>query len=176
MTAVAGGTYAGSYEATVEGAIIKGSVYGGGNEADVSGNTQVNICAKKYDATEYRRVAPGTAGVTIDHDVFGAGKGVASDVRTALVSGNTTIVMMGGDVKQSVYGGGELSQVGGNTEITVSGGTIGTPMDGVISMVVVRVIRRMSAPALSRVTPRSRSKILWLQQTMLNIMVFPQVL
>ena len=130
LTAVAEGTYAGLYEATVEGAIIKGSVYGGGNEADVSGNTQVNICAKKYDATEYRRVAPGTAGVTIDHDVFGAGKGVASDVRTALVSGNTTIVMMGGEVKQSVYGGGELSQVGGNTEITVSGGTIGTPMDG----------------------------------------------
>ena len=131
LTAVAEGTYAGSYEATVEGAIIKGSVYGGGNMANITGNTQVNICAK-YDGTasEYRRVAPGTAGVTIDHDVFGAGKGIASDVTTALVSGNTTIVMMGGDVKQSVYGGGELSQVVGNTEITVSGGTIGTPMDG----------------------------------------------
>ena len=131
LTPVAEGTYAGLYETTVEGAIIKGSVYGGGNEANITGNTQVNICAKYDDtASEFRRVAPGTAGVTIDHDVFGAGKGIASDVETALVSGNTTIVMMGGEVKQSVYGGGELSQVGGNTNITVNGGTIGTTGEG----------------------------------------------
>ena len=131
LTPVAEGTYAGLYETTVEGAIIKGSMYGGGNEANITGNTQVNICAKYDDtASEFRRVAPGTAGVTIDHDVFGAGKGIASDVETALVSGNTTIVMMGGEVKQSVYGGGELSQVGGNTNITVNGGTIGTTGEG----------------------------------------------
>lgn len=125
LTAKDNGKYA------VEGANITGTVYGGGNEANVTGNTQVNICAK-YDETadEYRRVAPGTAGVTIDHDVFGAGKGKESDVTTALVSGNTTIVMMDGKVKQSVYGGGELSQVGGNTNITVMGGTIGKEMEG----------------------------------------------
>ena len=129
LTPVAEGTYAGLYETTVEGAIIKGSVYGGGNEANITGNTQVNICAKEVSADNWQRVAPGTAGVTIDHDVFGAGKGDNTPT-TALVSGNTTIVMMGGEVKQSVYGGGELSQVGGNTYITVMGGTIGKPMEG----------------------------------------------
>ena len=131
LTPVAEGTNVGLYEATVEGAIIKGSVYGGGNEADITGNTQVNICAK-YDTgtSEYRRVAPGTAGVTIDKDVFGAGKGVATDATTALVSGNTTIMMFDGEVKQSIYGGGELSQVGGDATIIVNGGTIGTENQG----------------------------------------------
>ena len=131
LTPVATGDYIGLYETTVEGAIIKGSVYGGGNEANITGNTQVNICAK-YDETadEYRRVAPGTAGVTIDQDVFGAGKGIATDATTALVTGNTTIWMMGGDVKWSVYGGGELSQVGGDTEINIKGGSIGTSGKG----------------------------------------------
>ena len=113
----------------VLGAYITGSVYGGGNEANVNGNTQVNICAK-YDENddEYIRVAPGTAGVTIAKDVFGAGKGINTDAETAMVSGNTTIMLFDGEVQQSVYGGGELAQVDGNTNITVNGGTIGKEM------------------------------------------------
>ena len=130
MTPVAEGTNAGLYEVTVEGAIIKGSVYGGGNEANVTGNTQVNICAKEETTDNWQRVAPGTAGVTIYKDVFGAGKGVATNAETALVSGNAKIVMMGGNVKQSVYGGGQLSQVGGSTYIIVNGDSIGTKDQG----------------------------------------------
>ena len=61
----------------------------------------------------------------ITGNVFGAGKGLADDVTSALVTGNTTITMAGGTVGQSVFGGGELSQVGGNTYITVRGGEIG---------------------------------------------------
>ena len=121
----------GKFEATVEGAIITGSVYGGGNEANIDGNTQVNICAKwNEDNTKYQRVAPGTAGVSIAQDVFGAGKGIDTDATTALVSGNTTIVMMDGEVKQSVYGGGQLSQVGHDTNILIGGGTIGKNKEG----------------------------------------------
>lgn len=130
LTPVAEGTYAGMYEVTAEGANITGSVYGGGNQADITGNTQVNICAKKGDGDTYTAVTPGTAGVTIANDVFGAGKGLDSDVTSALVAGNTTIMMAGGDVKKSVYGGGQLSQVGGNTNITVRGGNIGTDGEG----------------------------------------------
>ncbi|MBO4463228.1 MAG: chitobiase/beta-hexosaminidase C-terminal domain-containing protein [Prevotella sp.] len=129
-TQMTSGDYVGLYEATVEGAIIKGSVYGGGNEADITGNTQVNICAKEETVNNtpvWQHVQPGTAGVTIAKDVFGAGKGDENDATTALVSGDTKIVMFDGTVKQSVYGGGELSQVGGSTNITVNGGTIGTP-------------------------------------------------
>ena len=62
--------------------------------------------------------------------VYGGGKGKSDNIESALVTGNTTVTMAGGDVKESVYGGGQLSQVGGNTNITVSGGTIGTPKDG----------------------------------------------
>lgn len=130
LTPVAEGTYAGMYEVAVQGANITGSVYGGGNQADITGNTQVNICAKKGDGDTYTAVTPGTAGVTIANDVFGAGKGLDSDVTSALVAGNTTIMMAGGDVKKSVYGGGQLSQVGGNTNITVRGGNIGTDGQG----------------------------------------------
>ena len=116
----------GLYVVPVEGAIITENVYGGGNQADVTGDTQVNICVKKNDSNVYENVAPGTAGVSIGGDVFGAGKGLNTDVETALVEGNGIVKMGGGSVAKSVYGGGELSQVGGDTDITVSGGTIGT--------------------------------------------------
>ena len=118
----------GLYEAKTEGANITNNVYGGGNQANVTGDTQVNICAKK-SGTTYTSVTPGSAGVTIAGDVFGAGKGVNTDPTAALVESNSFIVMGNGSVKKSVYGGGELSQVAGNTDITVGGGTIGTPND-----------------------------------------------
>ena len=109
---------------------ISGSVYGGGNEANVTGSTQVVICATEGTDDTYNSVTVGTANVTIDKDVFGAGKGVASDATKALVSANTKIVIGGGSVMQSIYGGGELSQVGGDTNIDVIGGTIGTTNHG----------------------------------------------
>ena len=70
MTPVASGDYAGLYEVTVEGANITGNVYGGGNLADVTGNTQVNICAKK-SGNDYIAVAEGVSKVTIGGNVFG---------------------------------------------------------------------------------------------------------
>ncbi len=118
-------------EHDVLGANITGNVYGGGNLADVTGNTQVNICSD-FDQinNKYVSVAEGTKKVTIGGDVFGAGKGVDTDVTKALVEGNSTIVMGNGSVKKSVYGGGELSQVAGNTDVSVIGGIIGTPKNG----------------------------------------------
>ena len=106
---------------------ITGNVYGGGNEADITGDTQVNISTQKNGAS-YASVtlAANATGVSIDGDVFGAGKGVDSYAEVAKVEGSTTIVIGGGEIKKSVYGGGELSQVGGDTDIRVMGGTIGT--------------------------------------------------
>ena len=84
-------TETGLYDITVEGANITGNVYGGGRLADVTGNTNVNICAKynttseKWESVSY---ATGLAGVTIgvdgvkdkDHgNVFGGGKGIADN-------------------------------------------------------------------------------------------------
>ena len=104
----------GLYDITVEGANIINNVYGGGNQADIIGDAQVNICAKANQP-----VPAGTAGVTIAGDVFGAGKGLTTNVN------NTRVVMAGGSVAKSVYGGGELGTVDQETYITVMGGNIG---------------------------------------------------
>ena len=62
---------------SVEGARITGNVYGGGYSADVKGNTQVNICAKKASSdTDYTSVTytgTGFEGVKILGNVYGGG-------------------------------------------------------------------------------------------------------
>ena len=125
---ITSGTYAGLYEVDVDGAIIKGvdgtnltgTVYGGGNEADIHGDAKVNICAVENEDT-YTSVTygEGKAGVTIYGAVFGAGKGLDTDVD------NTTVAIAGGTVKKSIYGGGELGTVDKDTKIFVLGGEIG---------------------------------------------------
>ena len=96
----------------IHGANITGNVFGGGNQADVTGNTYVNICAKDNGSGTYVAVAEGTEKVTIEGDVFGGGKGVDHNVKTALVQGNSFVYMGGGNVKECIYGGGELASVG----------------------------------------------------------------
>ena len=113
-----------------------GNVYGGGNAADVVGDTKINICTESTVAVrtsmgaeipEANRISSDVQPAYITGDVFGAGKGDADHVEYAKVTGNTTIMMNGGSVAKSVYGGGELSQVDGNTYITVTNGEIGDP-------------------------------------------------
>ena len=144
MTPVASGDYAGLYEVTVEGANITGNVYGGGNLADVTGNTQVNICAKK-SGNDYIAVAEGASKVTIGGNVFGGGQGVADNFYCdkAMVGingagadkvnypdgypdGNTSVIIGNGTVNGSVYGGGEIGRVEMNTAVTIGieGGTV----------------------------------------------------
>ena len=107
------------------------NVYGGGEQANVEGNTTVKICTEETVTVRTHMGAPVTnsptavQGALITENVFGAGKGLAEDVTSALVTGNTAVEMAGGSVGKSVYGGGQLSQVGGNTSIIVRGGEIG---------------------------------------------------
>lgn len=108
----------------VLGANITGNVYGGGNNANVTENTYVNICAKENTTThEYESVtlASGAVGVTIDgterHGVFGGGN-------LGIVKGNTYIHQGGGSVNQSVYGGGCEADVKGNTFVTMLDGYV----------------------------------------------------
>ena len=138
-----------TFTATAEGANITGNVYGGGKLANITGNTQVNICAiynsttAKWESVSY---AEGLAGVTIgvdgttddDHgNVFGGGKGEAdnffcdkamvgidgagadSENYPDYADGNTTIIIGNGTVHGSVYGGGEVGRVEMNTSVTV---------------------------------------------------------
>ena len=114
------GSFVGMFKATVKGADITGNVYGGGNNAVISGDTRVNICATGNSAP-YTSVTANSANVSIAGAVFGAGKGATTTVN------NTTIVMGGGAVGRSVYGGGELGSVEENTNINIMAGAIGDP-------------------------------------------------
>ena len=137
----------------VEGAYITGNIYGGGNKAAIHGSTEVNICARKmeqteegvttvnyqavnYTGTDYEGVHIEKSGSDYDNSiVFGGGN-------EADVTGNTTVRMMGGYVKNRIYGGGNLGSVGtytadtngkpetwttgtGTSTVEISGGEVG---------------------------------------------------
>ena len=117
------------------GANITGNIYGGGNLADVTGNTQVNICAVK-SGDDYTVVAEGVKKVTIDGNVFGGGKGIEDNFTCdkAMVGvvdesiGSTTVVIGNGTVTGNVYGGGEVGRVEHNSEVKIGlGDGTGTP-------------------------------------------------
>lgn len=126
----------------VEGANITGNVYGGGNLADVTGNTFVNICAKKSESgDDYEAVAEGTSGVTIGGTVFGGGKGKEDTFlcEKAMIgenglgadnpsypNGNTSVRIGHGTVMGSVYGGGEVGRVEMNTVVEIGYGDGGS--------------------------------------------------
>ena len=85
------------------GAHITGDVFGGGREANVTGNAFVNICA---NPDTYVAVAEGTEKVTISNgSVYGGGK--SADVLT-----DTRVTMADGYVYDGVYGGGLMGSVG----------------------------------------------------------------
>jgi len=77
-----------------------GNVYGGGEVSRVEGNTVVEIGAT------------GTVPV-IRGSVFGAGAGIETHGYSALVRGTSTVTVQGGaQVRENVYGGGEMASVG----------------------------------------------------------------
>ena len=90
---------------SVLGAHITGDVFGGGEEAEVTGNAEVFICANKTGATTYAAVAEGTEKVTIGGSVYGGGS-------EADVLANARVTMAGGYVYDGVYGGGLKGSVG----------------------------------------------------------------
>ena len=104
-TAYTHNTTTGLYEVAVKGANIFGNVYGGGNQADVTGNTFVNICTEDYSNTT------GFKGISIDNandhggSVYGGGC-------SADVLGNTNVTMSGGYVFNGIFGGGYAGSVG----------------------------------------------------------------
>ena len=117
---------------------VAGNVYGGGEESNVAGNTQVTMSG-------------GTIGndgsADADHgNVFGGGKGVADNFKCdkAMVGVNddgkcadpgsddnknkgTKVTISNGQVNGNVYGGGEVGRVEWNTQVTIGAGE-GTPI------------------------------------------------
>ena len=83
-----------------QGVRVGGSVYGGGNAADVGVDTEVNI---------------GTG--TIDHDVFG---GVYGGGDESAVDGSTQVNLQGNaTVNGNVFGGGNNGVVSGSATVNI---------------------------------------------------------
>ena len=114
------------------------SVYGGGEESTVSGNTEVNVTGGTIGTT-------GKGGATWGN-IYGGGKGKENDVTAGLVKGNTNINISGSPtILHNIYGGGAYGSVGdftydgttkmptalktadtGACTIDIKGGTIGS--------------------------------------------------
>ena len=120
---------------------VGGSVYGGGEESGVDGNTEVKVTGGTI----------GTAGKGgADYgNVYGGGKGKNDNVKAGLVKGNTNVTISGSPtIYHNVYGGGAYGSVGdfvydssdkitninkdndgkvvsGKCTVTITGGTFG---------------------------------------------------
>ena len=81
-------------------ATISGKVYGGGNAGEVEGNTNVNI-----------------VGSTVIDDVYGGGN-------QASVKGNTNIILESSTISKNAFGGGNNGMVLGDTNVDVKNSTI----------------------------------------------------
>ena len=126
---------------TINGTTTVGeSVYGGGEESGVGGDTEVNVTGGTIGTTDMGGATWG--------NVFGGGKGKEDDVNAGLVKGNTTITISGTadatKIIHNVYGGGAFGSVGtftydgttglpngltentGTANITITGGTFGS--------------------------------------------------
>ena len=117
------------------------SVYGGGEESTVNGDTEVNVSGGTIGTT-------GKGGATWGN-VYGGGKGKEKDVTAGLVKGNTNINISGSpSILHNIYGGGAYGSVGtftydgttgmptalatddtGACTVTIKGGTIGSNGD-----------------------------------------------
>ncbi len=116
---------------------VEHSVYGGGEESAVNGNTSVTVTGGTIGTT-------GKGGAEYGN-VYGGGKGKADDVNAGLVKGNTNVNISGSpSIIHNVYGGGAFGSVGtftafdaqgfptaltdetGTANVTITGGTIGS--------------------------------------------------
>jgi len=115
LTPIASGEHQGTYEATVLGAHITGDVFGGGNKAEVQGNTYVNISTKMTETTpgsgDYTYAAVDYSGTT-DYEGISIGESVYGGGCEADVKGNTHVEMADGYVYDGVYGGGLKGSIG----------------------------------------------------------------
>ena len=105
---------------------ITGDVFGGGNEAHVSGNTNVYIGAREKTTGVWESVAEASDNVTIDgtQPATGFGRGVFGGGNKGNVVGNSYVYFGGGTVNQTIYGGGCEADVKGNTNVTMLNGYV----------------------------------------------------
>ena len=100
------GAVSGKATLTIDGTTtVAESVYGGGEESGVDGNTSVTVTGGTIGT-------PGKGGATWGN-VYGGGKGKEKDVKAGLVKGNATVSISGSPtILHNVYGGGAYGSVG----------------------------------------------------------------
>ena len=124
------------------GAEVRGSVFGGGDDGFVLGNTLVEIIDGTIGTTltgeESEFDQYGSSMVVYTGNVYGGGRGIDLHNDTistvaGFVKGNTEVRMTGGLVRHNVYGGGSLACVGykdktntGKATVHVNGGQVGS--------------------------------------------------
>jgi len=136
------GAVTGNATLSIEGTTtVAGSVYGGGEESGVSGDTEVNVSGGTIG------IANAPAYGALVGNVYGGGKGDTDNVTAGLVKGNTEVNISQAEGKttmiyHNIYGGGAYGSVGtytydgsgnitgytsgGTANVTITGGTIGT--------------------------------------------------
>lgn len=111
-----------------------GNVYGAGNQAAYSGDTEVNILNGTVTGSVYggglgaTAVVTGTTKVNIDGSAEGHSVAVTQNVLgggdAAAVTGSTDVNIINGAISRSVFGGGNAAGVSENGVVDVTGGTI----------------------------------------------------
>lgn len=106
--------YSGNTEVNILNGTVTGSVYGGGlgATADVTGTTTVNIDGSAEDHS-----------VAVTQNVLGGGDAAA-------VTGSTDVNIINGAISGSVFGGGNAAGVSENGVVDVTGGTIASGVYG----------------------------------------------
>ena len=117
-----------------------GNVYGAGNQAAYSGNTEVNILNGTITGSVYGgglgadAVVTGTTTVNINGSAEGHSVAVTQNVLgggdAAAVEGSTDVNIINGAVSGSVFGGGNAAGVSENGVVEVTGGTIASGVYG----------------------------------------------
>ncbi|MBR4302774.1 MAG: chitobiase/beta-hexosaminidase C-terminal domain-containing protein [Bacteroidaceae bacterium] len=117
-----------------------GNVYGAGNQAAYSGNTEVNILNGTVTGSVYggglgaTAVVTGTTKVNIDGSADGHSVMVTQNVLgggdAAAVTGSTDVNIINGAVSGSVFGGGNAAGVSENGVVDITGGTIASGVYG----------------------------------------------
>ena len=137
------GTVTGKVILKIEGTTtVAKSVYGGGEESGVDGNTEVTVTGGTIGTTDEGGAEYG--------NVYGGGKGKEDDVTAGIVKGSTNVSISGSPtILHNVYGGGAYGSVGtfsydattgfptgwttsdnkGKCTVSITGGTIGTTGD-----------------------------------------------
>ena len=134
------GTVTGKATLNIEGTTtVAHSVYGGGEESGVDGNTEVTVTGGTIGTEDEGGAEYG--------NIYGGGKGKANDVTAGLVKGSTNVSISGSPtILHNVYGGGAYGSVGtfsydattglptswtttdnkGKCTVSITGGTIGS--------------------------------------------------